>query len=379
MVSRILNTEIALPAHEIGRPAMADALGAWLHKKPLLRRKALTILANAGVERRYAVRPAPWYLEHTGVEERNAVYREAMIQLCGQAAAGALAGAGVSPRQVGLIVTTSCTGVMIPSVESTLINRMDFSPTVRRLPIMQLGCVAGAAALSQAHDFLLAHPAQAALVISAELASLTAQVSDFSMANIVSSALFGDGVGAVVLGGAAFCPENPPLKPSLESTGAEPQARALPLDTTEPSYPRIVATRSELFPNSEDLMGFEHTGQGLKIFLLSKVPRVIKREIPRVLKQFLAEQGLERSQLKHFLLHPGGRKVLEGLQQRLRLSPAQTRHSWAVLRDYGNLSSATVLYILHAFAREARPQPGELGLLMAVGPGFSAELVLLQW
>jgi alkylresorcinol/alkylpyrone synthase len=146
-----------------------------------------------------------------------------------------------------------------------------------------------------------------------------------------------------------------------------------------PLHPRILATRGVQFPGTLDLMGFDNTDSGLQIFLSPRVPRVIREELPKHLLPFLEEHGLTLGDLRHFLLHPGGRKVLEGLERELGLSREQTRLSWDVLRDYGNLSSATVLFLMHRFEREERPQPGDHGLLMALGPGFACELVLLRW
>jgi alkylresorcinol/alkylpyrone synthase len=265
-----------------------------------------------------------------------------------------------------MILTTSCTGVMIPSVETYLIPRMGFRPETRRQPATEMGCVAGAWALGRAHDYLRAYPASAVLVVAAELATLTGQVTDFSMANIISAALFGDGAAATVVVGPEF---SGPGRPALTAGLPETRARAA----------RILATRSHLFPDTPELMGFDVTDGGLKIVLSPRVPRFIRQNLPGVLASFLEEHGLRRSDLKHFLLHPGGRKVLEGLQRELNLTPEDTRFSWRVLGEYGNLSSATVLVMLHHFEQEARPEPGDLGLLMAVGPGFCAELVLLQW
>jgi alkylresorcinol/alkylpyrone synthase len=348
------------------------------------------------VSRRFTVRLPEWYLAHTALGERNAVYREEMVRLCERAARAALAGAGVEAASVGLIISTSCTGLMIPSVEATLINRMGFAPTTRRRPLTELGCAAGAAAIGQAADHLRAHPGEAVLIVSAELASLTAQVSDLSMANIVSVALFGDGAAATVMvgerfplpaggaegpiaanGGSGGTPGNGGNGGNGE--GADGPAGSGQVDRPARRPARVLASRSVLFPESEDMMGFDLTAGGLKIFLLPKVPRFLRRELPRALAPFLEENGLRRRDLSHFLLHPGGRKVLAGLAERLALSPAQTRLSWKVLHDYGNLSSATVLFLLHHFEREETPRPGQYGLLAAVGPGFCAELVLLQW
>lgn len=359
----LLNTAIALPDHVYTQEEIGEVVRAWLAHDPQRAAKAAAVLDHAEIARRYTVRPAEWYLAHTALGERSAVYKDEMIRLCEQAARQALAGAGVPAEAVGLIVSTSCTGLMIPSVEAYLMNRLPFRSDARRQPLTALGCAAGAAAISQAATYLQAHPERAALILSAELASLTAQVGDLSMANIVSVALFGDGAAATVAVG-----------PRYEGPGAPGSAGA----PTRPAA-RVLATRSVLFPDSEELMGFDLSDGGLKIFLLPRVPRFLRRELPGRVAAFLGEHGLSLEDLRHFLLHPGGRKVLEGMQDRLHLTPAQTRLSWQVLRDYGNLSSATVLFLLHHFEREAAPQPGDTGLLAAVGPGFSAELVLLQW
>jgi alkylresorcinol/alkylpyrone synthase len=356
----ILNTALALPEHVHRQEEIRDALLAWLSDRPALAERAGSIVANAQVRRRFTVRPLEWYVAHTSVTERSVVYREEMIRLCESAARQSLDEAGIDPKQIGLIISTSCTGMMIPSVETYLIGRMGFEPHTRRQPLTEMGCVAGAAALGQADRFLRAYPESAVLIVAAELASLTAQVSDFSLANIVSAALFGDGAAATVVAGPRFARAG--------------QGR---LNGRRPAG--IVATRSVLFPDTPELMGFDNTDGGLKIFLSPRVPRFLRQHLPRELAPFLEAHGLKRADLAHFLLHPGGRKVLEGLERELALSVEDTRFSWQVLGEYGNLSSATVLFMLHHFERAAAPQAGERGLLAAVGPGFCAELVLLQW
>ena len=365
MAATLLNTAIALPDYAYSQEEIRGIVANWLVDRPEQAKKADAILSNALVKRRYTVRPAAWYLEHTSVTARTEVYREEMIRLCERAATEALKGAGVEPEQVGLIISTSCTGVMIPSVENHLMNRMPFGQYTRRQPITEMGCVAGALAISQADDFLQAHPESAALVVSAELTTLTAQVEDFSMANVVSAALFGDGAAATVMAGERFTARGNGADPALENGGRLPV--------------RIVATRSVFFPDSLGLMGFDNTDTGLKIVMLPQVPRFVREQVPKHLLPFLAEQGLRLEDLSHFLLHPGGRKVLEGLEKKLSLTRKQTRISWEVLQNYGNLSSATVLFVLHQFEREVRPRSGDYGLMMAVGPGFSAEFLLLQW
>jgi alkylresorcinol/alkylpyrone synthase len=370
--SCVRHTSVALPRYVHSQDSIRDAIVAWLSTEPEKAAKAQTVIANSEVRQRYTVRPLDWYLQHPSVTERSAVYAEEMVALCEKAARAALDGAGVRPHDVGLIVTTSCTGVMIPSVETHLIQRMGFRPETRRMPATEMGCVAGAWALGRAHDYLCAYPDSAVLVVAAELASLTAQATDRSMANIVSATLFGDGASAAVLTGPAFAPAH--SAPGVPGTGP-----GFNSDASRARPARIVASRSYLFPGTPELMGFDVTDSGLKIVLSPRVPRFIRQNLPPVLAGFLEDHGIGRSDLKHFLIHPGGRKVLEGLQKELSLSEDDTRFSWKVLREYGNLSSATVLVMLHHFEQEARPAAGDLGLLMAVGPGFCAELVLLQW
>jgi predicted naringenin-chalcone synthase len=372
MSSSILATAVALPAYSYSQDEIRGFVRSWLSHDPEKAAKADSILRNAEVTRRHTARPAEWYAVHRSVSERSEAYAEEMVRLCEAAARQALERAEVPAEGIGLIVSTSCTGVMIPPVESHLMNRMPFRPATRRMPLTELGCVAGATALAHADQYLRANPAEAVLVLSAELASLTAQLEDYSLTNIVAAAIFGDGAAAAVLAGAGH------RALTFDDRGARPGAGHGAANGTLPR-PRILATRSVQFPGTLDLMGFTNTDTGLKIFLSPRVPRFIREELPRHLLPFLADHGASLHEIRHFLLHPGGRKVLEGLQRELGLDAARTRLSWDVLRDHGNLSSATVLFLLNRFEREVRPAPGELGLMMAVGPGFACELILLQW
>lgn len=375
MPATLLNTAIALPDHRYTQQELGRMIATWLAADPDKAAKAAAILRNAEIDVRHTVRPLPWYLAHTSVTERSAVYREEMIRLCERAARAALEGAGVEPGEIGLLVTTSCTGVMIPSVDAYLLNRLPFGAETRRLPLTELGCVAGAAALAHAEIHLRAFPESAALVVSAELASLTAQVDDRSMTNVISTAIFADGAAATVMAGERFRAVRRTVRGARAAPEEGPEGRP----EAGPLRPRIVAVRSIHFPDSIRMMGFDNTDGGLKIVLSPQVPRFVRQELPAHLEAFLRAQGLRLEDIRHFLLHPGGRKVIEGLEQRLGLTRAQTGFSRDVLRRYGNLSSATVLAMLHHFEREARPAPGDLGLLMAVGPGFCAECLLLRW
>ncbi len=373
MAASLMPTAIALPEHGYSQAEIGEVIAGVLADHPEQAARARTMLAHSQVERRYLARPLEWYLAHTSVTERSTVYAEVTIALSERAARAALAQAGIEPHSVGMIVTSSCTGIMIPALESHLMNRIPFPPHARRMPITELGCAGGAAALSQAELFLRVNPESAALVVACELSSLTAQATDFSMANIVAASLFGDGAAATVLAGERYAFSASPGR------GGQGGASGGGSEPAHPPAPRIVATRAVWFPDTLDLMGFDNTDSGLKIFLSPRVPRFLRQNLPGQVEPFLKEHGLAIGEIEHFFLHPGGPRVIEGLEKEFGLSRHQTRFSHEVLRRYGNLSSVTVLFLLHMFEKEAHPNPGEHGLLVAVGPGFCAEMLLLQW
>ncbi|HXG19393.1 MAG TPA: 3-oxoacyl-[acyl-carrier-protein] synthase III C-terminal domain-containing protein [Methylomirabilota bacterium] len=349
-MATIAATATAHPPHRYSQEEILGSLPLWLADEDRMLVLARRVFANAAVETRYGCRALFDLVRPLSITETSRLYQQYVRELGEQVARHSLAQARVDPKAVDLLITTSCTGFMIPSLDAHLANALPCSPHVKRLPITELGCAAGAVALARAFDYLRAFPDHIVLVIAVELPSLTFQVRDLSPANIVSSALFGDGAAAVVLTG-------------------RPQA----------GQPRILATESTLFPQSVDLMGFELKDSGLHIVLSAEVPEVVCAAAPDLVDAFLARQGLRRPDLTHFLLHPGGRRVLDGLSQRLALPDERTAVSRAILREYGNLSSASVLFILDRFLTQENTQAGERGLLIAFGPGFSAEQLLLEW
>jgi predicted naringenin-chalcone synthase len=321
----------------------------WLNGHPSLLRLAESF-DNALVETRSSVAPIEWVFRARGLEESNNLYREKASELATRAAAECLATAGVRPDQIDLVVSTSCTGFMIPSVDAVVAERLGMRRDLRRLPITEHGCAAGVVALSFANDYLRLHEDQRALVLAVELPSVTFQPGDRRPENIISAAIFGDGAAAVLLSGAP-----------------------------EKGRPSIVASRSVRFANTLDLMGFELKDPGLHIVLSRDIPSVVRREVPQVINEFLAGRSLTRRDLSHFLLHPGGRRILDALEETLGLEPRSLTVSRDVLRTHGNLSSATVLVILHQYLEQGLGSEGELGLMAAFGPGFGAELLLLGW
>jgi alkylresorcinol/alkylpyrone synthase len=230
---------------------------------------------------------------------------------------------------------------------------MGMRPDMKRTPIFGLGCVAGAAGTARASDYLRAWKGQTALLLAVELCSLTLQREDLSIPNIIASGLFGDGAACVVLQGA---------------------------DKAGPGRgPRIVATRSVLYPDTERIMGWDVVDSGFKVVLSAKVPQLVREFIRRDVDDFLAQQGLSRGDVKHWVAHTGGPKVLQAFEDALELVPDMLARSWASLREVGNLSSASVLFVLGDMLEAGTARPGDWGVMMAMGPGFCAELVLLRW
>ena len=238
---------------------------------------------------------------------------------------------------------------------------MGLPVNIRRTPIFGLGCVAGAAGIARAADYVRAYPAQAAAVVSVELCSLTIQREDLSVANLISSGLFADGAAAVVV------------------TGEDFEPREYENEKREINGPTIVATRSIFYPRTEDMMGWNISEKGFRIILSTEVPTLIRENLGRDVDAFLADNGHSRGDLKSFVMHTGGPKVLQASAAALGLHNGELDASWASLRKVGNLSSASVLVVLEDVMKNRRPEPGTLGLLAAMGPGFCSELVLLEW
>ena len=308
-----------------------------------------SIIDHSRIDQRHSVFPVEYIVEPRPLAQVNREYREKTLELGRQAIADALAQAEMSPSDVDLLITVSCTGVMIPSVDAYLAAEMGFRSDVRRLPITELGCAAGAAGLALAWGYLRAFPNSSALLLSVELPTLTFQRGDLSQTNLISSVLFGDGAAAVVV------------------TGREVPG------------PRILASESYLFSNATGAMGFDLRDSGFHIVLSKDVPQLVRERVKELVDGFLARHGLDRKDVSAFILHPGGQKLLSSIEAELGLNPADTELSWDVLRRYGNLSSASVLFILQEWLSRRKPAPGSYGLVMAFGPGFTAEMLLLQW
>ncbi|HET9035575.1 MAG TPA: 3-oxoacyl-[acyl-carrier-protein] synthase III C-terminal domain-containing protein, partial [Myxococcaceae bacterium] len=297
--------------------------------------------------------PLEKYLPLERFSERNDAFNQVSLEVGEQAVRRALDLAGMQPRDVDHLFFVTVTGIGTPSLDARLMNRLGLRPDVKRTPIFGLGCVAGAAGTARAADVLRAYPEEVAVLLSVELCSLTLQREDVSIANIIASGLFGDGAAALLLSGA----QRPP-------PGAAP---------------RVLATRSVFYPDTERIMGWDVVEGGFKVVLSAKVPALVTEHVRNDVDAFLAEQGLRRTDVRHWIAHTGGPKVLQAFESALELPPEALRRSWDSLRQTGNLSSASVLFVLSGLLASGEARPGDLGLLMAMGPGFCAELVLLRW
>jgi alkylresorcinol/alkylpyrone synthase len=351
---RILSAASAFPAHHYSQKQLVEAfLRHWGERLPDGRKLEL-LHSNVGVEGRFLSLPIDDYPELT-FGRANDVWIET-AQALGQIAVGtALERAGLRNTDPGAFFFVSVTGVSSPSIEARLINKMGLSRNIRRIPIFGLGCVAGAAGIARAADYVKAYPDQYAILLSVELCSLTLQTDDLSVANLISTGLFGDGACAVIVAG-----DNCRL-PDRE-TG-----------------PAIMATKSIFYPDTERVMGWDISETGFRIVLSPQVPDVVAKNLGGDTDTFLEEQGLTRQDIGCWLLHTGGPKVLRATQQALGVDETAVAVSWECLRRMGNLSSSSVLMVLEEVMLHRRPAAGTWSILAAMGPGFCSELVLLRW
>ena len=306
---------------------------------------------NVTVEGRHLALPAEKYYDITTWGQANDVWIEVAQELGEQALCRALHHAGVQPSELGALIFVSVTGISSPSIDALLINRMGLPTNIRRMPIFGLGCVAGAAGIARAADYVRAYPSQAAALVSVELCSLTIQRDDLSVANLISSGLFADGSAAVIVTG----------------------------DELPGPGPEILATRSIFYPETEEMMGWKITEKGFRITLSPEVPVLIREHLGHDVDAFLAERGHTRADIGSWVLHTGGPKVLEATAAALDLHNGELDASWDCLKRVGNLSSTSVLVVLEDVMKNRRPEPGTLGILAAMGPGFCSELLLLKW
>lgn len=347
----------ALPPHHYDRETMLESLGRVWRDRLGNPEHLRELHQNAAVEGRYLALPLEEWEGLQTFGESNDAWIAAAQDLGAEAIEAALAGAGLTAADIAAFLSVTVTGVAAPTIDARLMNRLDFSPHVKRIPVFGLGCVAGAAGIARAADYVRGFPDQVALLLSVELCSLTRQRDDTSVASLVASALFGDGAAAALLVG------------DQHPRAADLRGRA----------PRVVATKSTFYRDTEHIMGWEISETGFRIVLSADVPRIVQEHLRGDIEGFLAEHGLEVADVAHWICHPGGPKVLDALQASLDLPPDALARTWRGLRTLGNLSSTSVLFVLGEVLADERPAPGSHGMMLALGPGFCSELVLLRW
>lgn len=348
---KIASSASAFPKHYYSQKFLLEKLqeywGDTLRNPQLLAR----LHRNVAVEGRHLAMSYEKYYDIHTWGRANDIWIEVARELGEQGLCRALHQAGLEASQLGAFFFTSVTGISSPSIDALLINRMGLPANIKRVPIFGLGCVAGAAGIARAADYVRAYPKQAAALVSVELCSLTIQRDDLSVANLISSGLFADGAAAVVVVG----------------------------DELKANGPEILATRSIFYPDTEEMMGWKVTEKGFRITLSPEVPTLIRENLGHDMDAFLADHGYKRGDIGSWVLHTGGPKVLEATAAALGLHNGQLDASWDCLKKVGNLSSASVLVVLEDVMRNRRPEPGTLGILAAMGPGFCSELILLKW
>jgi len=351
-MSRVAAVAPVVPEYSYTQAEITAELGPLLSATPSHQAVIERMHGASGIQRRHTALPLESYRDLGNFRESNNEFIRVATDLLDRALTTALADAGLTPRDVDFVFFTSVTGVSAPSIDALLVPRLGLRPDVKRVPSFGLGCVAGAAGLARVHDYLVGHPNEVGVLLSVELCSLTLQRDDQTMGNFVATGLFGDGAAAVVMVG-----EN----------------------RSEPG-PRIVDTHSTFIADSHNVIGWNVGGTGFEIVLTAGVADVIQNSFPTEVSEFLGRNGLTIADVDTWLAHPGGPRVLEAFESSLGLQRSDLQSSWDCLARVGNLSSAAVLHVLaDALNADPAPTPGSHALAFALGPGVSAEFVLLEW
>ena len=350
MSVKIISVAKQLPNYTRKTKDIIPFVKLWMRSQDSrFQRKVLKLFEGAGVDRRYSIMDPKEVFFNSSFEEKNNIYVREAKKIAEQALQKSLEKANLNPTDIDYIITVSCTGIMIPSVDAYLINSLQMRQDIVRLPVTEMGCAAGVSGIIYAKNFLKANPSKRAAVIAVEAPAATFQLEDFSMANIVSAAIFGDGAASVILS-----------------------------SHKEDKGPKIIDEAMYHFYDSTHMMGFKLVNTGLQMILDKTVPETISNHFPRIVHPFLERNNLTIDDVNHLIFHPGGKKIVQTVEDLFGSLGKNIDDTKEVLRLYGNMSSATVLYVLERFMDGDR-QREEKGLMLSFGPGFSAQRILLEW
>jgi alkylresorcinol/alkylpyrone synthase len=352
-VSKLISIATADPPTRVGQEEVREFAHEIFSRRGNDLDRLLNVFGNTSVESRHFTEDKSWYGQDHGFAERNHLYIERTVEMCALCAKKCLTTAGLTPKDVEHVIFISSTGLSTPSIDAILFNILGFNNHIKRTPVWGIGCAGGAVGLSRALDYTKAERAHSVLVIATELCGLTFQKDDYSKSNIVGTSLFADGAAAALVVGDEH--------PLCNQKGIS-----------------LLNSLSTIYPNSLDVMGWEVKDSGLKVIFSRDIPTIVCQNVKQNIEELLGNNNLKLHDIKHYAVHPGGQKVMDAYQKALGLANDELRFSRKVLREHGNMSSPTVLYVLKEFMESGEYNSGEYGLVSALGPGFSSELVLFQ-
>jgi len=350
MAVKITSVAKQLPKYSRETKDIIPFVKLWMQgQETRFQRKVIKLFEGAAVDKRYSIMDPEEVFTATSFEDKNNIYKREVTELAEKSLKKSLEKAKLKPKDLDYIITVSCTGIMIPSVDAYLINSLGMNQNIVRLPVTEMGCAAGVSGIIYAKNFLKSNPNKRAAVVAVEAPTATFQLNDFSMTNIVSAAIFGDGASAVIL--SSFQEDNGPT---------------------------IVDEEMYHFFDATHMMGFNLVNSGLQMILDKSVPQKISDHFPKIIHPFLDKNNLKIEDIHHLIFHPGGKKIVQTVEDLFGTLGKNIDDTKEVLRLYGNMSSATVLYVLERFM-DRNPQQGERGIMLSFGPGFSAQRILLEW
>ncbi len=350
MAVKITSVAKQLPKYYRETKDIIPFVKLWMQDQDTrFQRKVIKLFEGAAVDKRYSIMDPEEVFTATSFEEKNNIYAREVVQLAEKSLKKSLDKAKLKPTDIDYIITVSCTGIMIPSVDAYLINSLGMKQDIVRLPVTEMGCAAGVSGIIYAKNFLKSNPNKRAAVIAVEAPTATFQLEDYSMTNIVSAAIFGDGASTVILS-------------SFE----------------DDKGPAIIDEAMYHFYDATNMMGFKLVNTGLQMILDKEVPQKISDHFPAIIHPFLEKNNLTIKDIDHLIFHPGGKKIVQTVEALFGVLGKNIDDTKEVLRLYGNMSSATVLYVLERFM-DRNPEKGERGIMLSFGPGFSAQRILLEW